>query len=104
MSYAVSVTASAENDLSAILSYLLESLKTPSGAQHLLDDFEKLVESVAKMPYAYPKVRDELLATIGYQWAPVSSYMVFFTIEESTGTVTIERILHGKQNWRNLIE
>lgn len=103
MTYSVFVTQSAERDLDGIALYLTEQLGNPSAALRMIDGFEALVTSLEETPTAYPYVRDELLMLAGYRWAPVSSYMVFFTFDETAGTVMVERVLHGSRNWKDIV-
>ena len=101
--YSVVVTEAAERDLTGIVDYLSGNLASPAAALGVLDEFERLVGSFEELPHAHATVRDELLALAGYRWAPIGSYMVFFTVDEDTGTVNVERVLHGSRNWREIV-
>lgn len=94
-SYSVVVTDSAERDLAGIVDYVSGHLSNPTAALAILDEFEQLVESLEETPGAHAIVRDELLALAGYRWSAIGSYMAFFTIDETTRVVYIERVLHG---------
>lgn len=104
MSYAVVITEAAERDLSGIFSYLADDLNAPSAVWNLMQDLEELLGTLEEIPYAYPRVHDELLAAVGYRWHPLASYLAFFTIDEGTATVAIERVLHGRRNWQSVLE
>ena len=104
MKYSVEITATAEADLARIADYLSQKLGSPAAALKVIDEFESLVESLEELPAAHTLVRDELLALAGYRWSPVSSCMAFFTIDEDAGVVTIERVLHGSQNWKAIVQ
>lgn len=101
--YSVVVTESAERDLAAIVEYLSSSLASSMAALSVLDEFERLVGSLEELPQAHAAVRDEMLALAGYRWAPVGSYMAFFTIDEDAATVNVERVLRGTRNWREIV-
>ena len=101
--YSVVVTETAERDLAGIVDYLSGKLTSPGAALSVLDEFDRLVDSLEELPAAHAAVRDELLALAGYRWAPLGSSMAFFTIDEASSTVTIERILYGSRNWREII-
>ncbi|MBQ9003965.1 MAG: hypothetical protein IJ087_19140 [Eggerthellaceae bacterium] len=68
-----------------------------------MDDFEHLIGSLETLPSAHAVVRDELLALAGYRWSAVGSYMAFFTIDEESSSVNVERVLHGRMNWREIV-
>ncbi len=103
MRYSVFESAHAARDLDMAVSYLLNTLKTKSAATKLLKEYERLLKALEETPTVYPLVRDELLAFAGYHWAPVSSYMVFYTIDEEAQAVHIHRIVHGSRNWIQLL-
>ena len=103
MRYSVFESAHAARDLDMAVSYLLNTLKTKSAATKLLKEYECLLKALEETPTVYPLVRDELLAFAGYHWAPVSSYMVFYTIDEEAREVHIHRIAHGSRNWIQLL-
>ena len=101
--YSVVVTETAERDLASIVDYVSEMLANPSAALGIIEDFDALVKSLETLPNAHAAVRDELLALAGYRWAPIGSYMAFFTIDEDTVIVNVERVLHSSMNWREIV-
>lgn len=103
MSYDVVESASEARDLDAAVSYLVDALKNPSAAKHLLDEYESLVGALGKTPSFFPFVRDDLLRAAGYRWAQALSYLVFFTVDEENKQVRIERIAHESRNWAALL-
>lgn len=103
MRYAVSESAAAAHDLEGIVSYLAEALKNPAAAKRVLDEYDALLSALEETPAAYPFVRDDLLASVGYRWVRVSSYMAFFTIDGAAAAVNVERIAHESRNWMKLL-
>lgn len=103
MSYTVFESVHASRDLDMTIAYLVDTLKNPQAAKRVIDEYEKLLGNLEKTPEAYPLVRDDLLAFAGYRWAAVSSYMVFFTVNEDIKRVDIHRITHESRNWVKLI-
>ena len=103
MSYEVCESSHAAIDLDLIIRYLVDTLKSPTAASRVLDEYENLVSTLEETPTAYPLVQDDLLAFAGYHWAPISSYMVFFTIDEEEKRVDLHRIVHGSRNWVRLL-
>ena len=100
--YSVVVTEAAERDLTCIVDYVSNHLSNPSAATSILDELKRLVEDLERLPGAHAVVRDELLALAGYRWSAVGPYMAFFTVDEDSGTVNIERVLHSTMNWREI--
>lgn len=103
MKYTANESAVAARDLDMAVMYLVDTLKSPSAAKRLLDEYEALISALEETPSVYPLVRDDLLAFCGYRWAKASSYMVFFTVNEDAATVDIHRIAHESRNWVSLL-
>lgn len=103
MVYNVYTTKSAEADLEGIALYLAHTLGNLQAARRFLDEYEQTVAVLEDLPLSYPRVRDEMLNAMGYHWAPVMSYRLFFTVDEAYREVTIERVLRGSQNWAALL-
>ena len=101
--YTVVVTKAAEDDLAGIADYLSSRLGNPEAALEPLGDFGHLVDSLETLPSAHAVVRDELLTLAGYRWSAVGSYMAFFTIDEESSSVNVERVLHGRMNWHAIV-
>ena len=103
MNYTVHITSQAERDLDGIIAYLMGRFSSPTAAKSALDEFGSLVATLAITPELHAHVRDPLLRQVGYRWAPVSTYMVFYTIDKEEPAVYIERVLHNSRNWREII-
>ena len=103
MSYIVEESSAAARDLDMIIAYLVDTLKSPSAARRVLNDYSTLLDVLEETPFVYALVRDDLLSFAGYRWAPISSYMVFFTVDEERKTVSIHRIAHESRNWMQLL-
>ena len=101
--WSVEVAATAEKDLVDAALYIQDVLLNPQAAARLLDCFEACVAELSNQPAFRPLVRDVRLARLGYRWAPVAGYMVFFTVNEPEHTVVIERFLYGRSDWRAVL-
>lgn len=93
----------AEDDLTDILRYIAVELKEPSTALRLLETIDKVIEGLAVMPYRCPLVDDEYLAEIGYRKLHIKNHLVFFTIDEKTKSINVERILYARRDWLHIL-
>lgn len=103
MAYSIAVSETAEHDLADIVDYLNARSGGPSAAAAIIDELSEIIDNLTEFPEMYPVVRDEILASVGYRWASAGNYLAFYTIDEEKQSVSIERVLHGKQNWRAII-
>lgn len=102
--YKIVVTAPAERDLEAAVSYISNELKNKQAALNLLDLVEKAVNSLTDMPERYAVVSDETLARAGIRLITIKNYLLFYTVHKETQTVVIQRFLYGKRNWANVLK
>ena len=99
----VEITESAERDLAEAMTYIHDQLGNPQAALRLLDEFESRVGDLSSGPFVYPRVRHARLSRLGYRWVNVGNYMAFYTTDRTTETVTIDRLLFGRANWRMIL-
>ncbi len=101
--YDVVYTRSARNDLADILRYIAVTLTEPSTAQRMLATITRAIASLASMPQKCPLVDDERLAYLGYRKLHIKNYIAFFSIDEETRTVNVERILFARRDWLHIL-
>ncbi|GHU68955.1 hypothetical protein AGMMS49983_21920 [Clostridia bacterium] len=104
MKYSVIVTEIAKRDFVRNASYIANELMNITAAEALLSDTDKAIASLEQMPYRQPLVRDKYLATLGIRILPVKRYYLFYRVEENNAVVQIIRQLHGKQNWKKILQ
>ncbi|MGI6587267.1 MAG: type II toxin-antitoxin system RelE/ParE family toxin [Peptococcia bacterium] len=97
--YRADVSEPAENDLRDIVSYIYAQLSAPMTALKMMNILEDAIASLADMPQKCSLVTDERLASMGYRKLVVKNYIIFFTIDEQSKTVDIERILYARRDW-----
>ena len=97
MAYNVKVTASAEKDLDAIVSYIVEELSTPQAAGHLLDEITKMYHVLADNPMIFPACSQPLLQR--YRKVTVMRYVVIYRIDGET--VYVERFFSQLEDYVN---
>ncbi len=101
--YDIRLAEPAEDDLTDILRYIAVELKEPSAALRLLETIDQAIESLAVMPHRCPPVDDDYLAEIGYRKLHIKNDLAFFSIDEETNTVNVERILYAKRDWLHIL-
>lgn len=101
--YQVRETEAALDDLRETFAYLNYKTGGKQASRDLLDAYERAIDSLEKTPYAFPAVSDSLIASLGYRWVRIRSYLVFYTVDKPRQTVYIERISHASRNWTRLL-
>ena len=103
MSYTVLESAAASRDIDRAVSYMADTLKSPTAAKRFIGEYERAVSLLEATPLTFPLVRDDLLAFSGYRWISAGDYMLFFTVDEDHEDVNVERVAHSSQNWMQLL-
>lgn len=101
--YRVDISEPAENDLRDIVRSISVLLSAPTAALKMMDAIEEALTGLAVMPQKYPPVSDERLAMMGYRKLLVKNYIIFFTIDEKSKVVDVERILYARRNWNQIL-
>jgi len=103
VTYSVHLTETAKKDLIGIYRYIAEQLYAPTDALSLLDEIDRSIKKLEKMPTVYGLVADKRLANLGYRKMAVKNYLIFFTVDTPHYTIIIERILYGRRNWLSIL-
>ncbi len=103
MIYEVILSPAAESDLLGIADYIRLQLQEPIVAVNLIKRLKKAVLSLETMPMRHPLAADEYIAAKQIRVMPAERYLIFYTVNESSKTVRIVRILYGKRAWQALL-
>ncbi len=95
MSWKVSYTAQARQDLRSIYSYIANVLLAPDTAAQQVRRIMREIGSLDEMPMRFRLYEDEPWHSRGLRFFSVDNYLVFYVPEESAYTVSIVRIFFG---------
>lgn len=102
--YKVQFLPLAQNDLVEIVRYIANDLYNKQAANKLADEIIKAADSLADFPYAYPAYTPIRPAKNEYRKISVQNYLIFYTVDEKTKTVTISRVVYAKRDYDKLIK
>jgi len=102
-SYNVYLTDIAEDDLRDIVRYISIQLQVPITGLRMLKTIRKAIEKLETNALAYPLVRDDRLARIGYRMLMIENYLAFYIVDEYNKTVCVDRILYARREWQNIL-
>ena len=93
-----------DNDVLSGAEYIADVLQNPAAANRLVDEAKKKFIEVLENPGYRPLVYDEYLASLGYRFARVKNFLLFYIIGNDNEHVKIVRFLHGRQDWMNILK
>lgn len=98
--YTLDVTDAAESDLDRITDYIGERLANPPAAIALLDEVERVSESIKEDPELFPLCTDPHLAELGYHKAVVRAYIMVYEIDDTENAVRVLRFFHSSEDYQ----
>ena len=94
-SYNVVYSPQALNDLKDIYAYIAQELLVPDTARNQVNRIRKEIRSLDFMPSRYSLVDWEPWKSMGMHKVPVDNFVVFYTVDSDSMTVTVIRIVYG---------
>lgn len=88
-------TLRAQQDLKNIYEYIAYSLQSPQVAQSMSNRLMQAARSLEDMPERNPLYREEPWHSQGIRFLPVKNYLLLYTVNKETNTVSIARILYA---------
>ena len=89
-------------ELKSAVYYIRHDLQNPIAANNLKEEVKKTYKKIKENPFLYPAVPDEYLASIGFRFAMVKNYLLFFKVKEKQ--INIDRFLYGHRDWMNILD
>ena len=97
-------TFTARQDLRNIYEYIAFTLLAPDAARNTTDRIMSTVRTLESMPERNPLYKEEPWHSQGVRFVPVKNYLVFYTINTETDTVSVARIMYGARDISRQLE
>ena len=91
-----------QQELNAIVEYIIFTLEAPQAALNLLDELEKSINNLKAFPLAHRLYRPVRPIQTEYRVLTVKNYLVFYVVLEET--IEIHRIIYRKRNLSQLVQ
>jgi plasmid stabilization system protein ParE len=91
-----------KEDVKSSVNYIKHTLQAPIAAERLKSEIKKTYKSIKDMPFIYPVVPNDYLASRGFRFTMVKNYMLFYIIEEKE--INMVRFLYGHRDWINILK
>ena len=97
--YNVKFMSRALRDLDGIYEHIAETLLEPNTALNLVEQIEKGIYSLEKMPYRCPERRRGIYANRGYRQLFIGNYTVIYRVNEARKLVIVVTIRYSPSNF-----
>lgn len=101
--YRLIITDNANADLDEIVQYISEVLKNKKAASDFIDEVLKCYSILAETPKIYAPCNEPNLSFKGYRKTSIKNYLVIYSINDKTNTVTILRFFYGARDYIKLL-
>lgn len=97
--YQIRLLKIAEEDFTEIISFVADD--NIVAAKNLADKIEKDLKLLSENPFLGRVPRDEEIKNLGYRFLIAQTYIIFYTIENSS--ILVHRILHQARNYKSIL-
>ena len=97
-------TFRARQDLHDIYDYIAFALLAPDAARNTTERILEAARSLQSMPERNPLYKEEPRHSLGGRFIPVKNYIVFYTVNTDTDTVSVVRIMYGARDLSRQLE
>jgi addiction module RelE/StbE family toxin len=88
----------AKNDMLEIVEYISGELKSPAAAERLAEEFVSSAQRICEFPYANNLYTPIKPLEKEYRRIIVNNYLMFYTVDEQSKTVTVMRVIYAKRD------
>lgn len=103
MKYRITRADAADQDLISIINYIAEESQDLRVALKYLDKLEQAIMNLSDFPYIGVAPRYKSLRTQGFKVLIIENHLAFYKVSETKKEAEVYRILHGKQDYKNMI-
>lgn len=101
--YRTYITLQAEQQMLDIAHYIAVDLQNPDAAIHILDLFDKTIQSLQEFPQRSPLIEEETWRSHDIRRIMVQNYIMYFWINETSDEVQIIAVIYGKRSQRDAL-
>lgn len=102
--YKIIISELAFDDMASIKRYIRSELKNPEAAEKIIEDFYVQIRDLSLMPKRFELIDEEILSSFyGIRKVQVGNYYVFYRFFETTGIISIIRVLYKRRDWSQLL-
>ena len=99
MAYKLLITEKAENDLDAILAYIINDLSTVQAAVRPTNEIEERYQLLLEAPKLYGECQQPLLQQRHYRKVVIGSYLMIYRVSDEQGVIYVERFFSELQDY-----
>ena len=100
----VKFTETANRDLREIAFWLAEQSGDREVALRFIDGIRNRVLQLENFPQSGTFPSDRVLRSLGYRFLTYGEYLLFYTVDETAGTVYVEAVFNSKKDYARVLK
>ncbi|SCW59038.1 ParE toxin of type II toxin-antitoxin system, parDE [Ruminococcaceae bacterium YRB3002] len=92
--YKLIILPEAQKDIREIIFYIARELAAPQAALRLQDEFQKEINSLARMPERIKKVDEQPWKNMGIRKVRVKNYYIYFLVDDEEIAVKVNAVIY----------
>lgn len=103
--YKLVILPEAQNDIRTIILYIARELAAPQAALNLQDEFQKEINSLARMPKRIKTVDEQPWKDAGIRKTRVKNYYIYFLVDDDEMAVKVNAVIYvGRDQTRQMAD
>lgn len=98
MKFRIVISEDALEDIQTVFRYIADAEGLPITAKRWLDTVEQAIQKLSSQPFLYPEYDLRIPEIPQLRKLVVGRYLVFYTIEETSQSVQVLRVISGRQD------
>ena len=99
--YRIVFTNDCKQEMDDIYHYISSKLYAPNSARKLMQNVEKTIMSLRKMPELYMVIKIDNRLNIEFRRIVINNYVIIYTISEEDKIIYIVHMYYGRSNYLN---
>ncbi len=100
--YRIRLSPRARDNIIDIGDYISHTILEPLTSKRFIKDMKHSILSLRQFPYRYPTINPND-NRLDIRCMPFKNFYIFYTIDDTTQTVTILRVGYNKRNWTHIL-
>lgn len=97
--FCVDLSPLAQADIENALDHIAFELSNPQAALNLQSKFAECFENLSSFPFLGTQLKANAPLKRTYRWILVENYLVFYTVDQDGGELTVMRVLFGTSDY-----
>ena len=100
--YHIRLSPRARDNIIDIGDYISHTILEPLTSKRFIKDMKQSILSLRQFPYRYPAINPNDDRPY-IRCMPFKNFYIFYTVDDTTQTVTILRVGYNKRNWTHIL-